>query len=734
MSKVPWKCPVDVQRWLAYFGNDVPVEWTMRMNSLPLQAFHLLAAVFQLLLGMYVLVVGARQLEGTALLCNCFVRIVGMMIVRQVQDYKMQSNIHMVLFLFTHALNAYSSILPQDDIYRYRALAMNFISWKVYPALFVFPRVLSNWFLILSGATEVIALILADSIHGTSTPARVYVTLFVYSICFQPLHEMSRGRFRMLYEAQQQLMVEASLLQKMLAMLCDGSITLGQDANTILNSNQGFDYLMGRSMEGESLMKYIPESKKDQERERVRHAFGRAQAEPVLIPTTLTSNVMGAQNMELFIVYQGSTRKLKDPEQQARYLVGIRKASQCERSADDDFQIDEPLGWHANAQNNESEPHMKKNQTVQEKVLRCEAEFKQEQILHGALRKELKNLIRGGCATKSAVSAPTVVQQPAQICSVNQTFCSGNSCLPDVAEVWKEGHSVPTSIMEVAPGDRVLCLDEWAGTVGYIPVTAVHISDAHQTSWLMVILEDGSTQQMTADHPVYPHAHGQPCQCSRACDLKPGYHTLPVLKLVHVPVQAVEHVEADPERTHVDIHPKKASLSVTDSRRYTVLTRCGPEHGSQSGMAVGAVTLPGENNVVCHNSFLHVVNGEPRDLRRCSSEPALHVAATQNASVVSSTLSNALSSKLSSTLSSGSATILMWDEDICKTSFVAALYAKNLPSAGSRMHESPSCKPCLFQGRLGKQWAPCWKGALCEYCHINTAHSKRQYTKRSLRL
>jgi len=265
----------------------------------------------------------------------------------------------------------------------------------------------------------------------------------------------------------------------------------------------------------------------------------------------------------------------------------------------------------------------------------------------------------------------------------------------------------------------------------------------------MVTLEDGSVQQMTSDHPVYPYAHGQPCLCVTACGLKPGYHMLPVLKLVHVPVKAVEHVEPDTASILVDMNPKKASLSVTDNRRYTVLTRCGSERGSQSYMAVGAVEPPGGKDVIYRNTFLDVVTEGPGVLRRCSSEPALHHTATKNAtqngaqnttqnatqssSIVSSSMVS--SSIVSSACSSGSASIVMWDQDVCKVSFVAALNAKHLPSAGSHLHEATKCSPCLFQARQSKQqWAPCWKGALCDHCHINAVHPKRPYAKKKLRL
>jgi len=50
----------------------------------------------------------------------------------------------------------------------------------------------------------------------------------------------------------------------------------------------------------------------NEEHERLKQAFERAQKEPVLIPTTLTSKTMAAQNVEFFIVHRGSAIEPSD--------------------------------------------------------------------------------------------------------------------------------------------------------------------------------------------------------------------------------------------------------------------------------------------------------------------------------------------------------------------------------------------------------------------------------------
>jgi len=170
------------------------------------------------------------------------------------------------------------------------------------------------------------------------------------------------------------------------------------------------------------------------------------------------------------------------------------------------------------------------------------------------------------------------------------------------------------------------------------------------------------------------------------------------------------------------------SLSVTDNRRYTVLARCGSEQGDQCCMAVGAVAPSAGKDVITHNTFLHVVSEEAGVLRRCMSEPALHAThiPPSDAGTQSSSTTTQSGSAASSILSSSEdASIVMWNQNVCKASVVAALRSNTLPSAGSYLHQSGSCRPCLFETRQNKQWAPCWKGALCNHCHINVGHMRR---------
>jgi len=133
----------------------------------------------------------------------------------------------------------------------------------------------------------------------------------------------------------------------MLAMLCDGLVTLEKDADMIRSCDDRFDHLMETSMEGKSLMEYIPGNERGHEQERVRQAFTRAQKEPVLIPTTLISRSRSTQTVELVIVYRGSMVQSEEETVLPGFLVGIRKVSQKEIHVNVDLDITRPEERHA---------------------------------------------------------------------------------------------------------------------------------------------------------------------------------------------------------------------------------------------------------------------------------------------------------------------------------------------------------------------------------------------------
>jgi len=341
------------------FGSSAPVEWTMQLNSLPLRVIHILCMIFSLLVFLSLILAGTA-VDGAVVTSGSFVlHCGGLIILRQTRDRNNEAKVHAVLLFVAHAFYVYSDAFIQDDIRRHRGLVRNFMMWRAVMIVFPFPRAMSYVLLTLLTVNDVVAHMMADSMHKVSMQGSPYWNMVVFSILCVPTFELTTQRSRMLYDAQEKLTLDKSLLQKLMAMLCDGSMTIGQDKDTILSSNGGFDHLMARSMKGESLMKYLPENEKHEERERVAQAFARAQKEPVLIPTTLTCKETAATNVELFIVHHGAMFESENTTLQTTYLVGIKTVLQVERSEDDDFHIDEPSGGFSahDAHDNEAEPH-----------------------------------------------------------------------------------------------------------------------------------------------------------------------------------------------------------------------------------------------------------------------------------------------------------------------------------------------------------------------------------------
>jgi len=319
----------------------------MQIHSRPLQVFHSFVAIGGLVIGINTLTSGAALLGAIACFCTVVIVVVCLIAAMRTTNGKHEAIIHIILFILEQASSVYSTALVVEDFYRYRTMGVNLVLWRFVIALFAFPRGLSFLCLTICSANDVIANFLAEKVHKTTTPTRAIVNWIVYNLLVIPILELTTKRFRMLYDAQEELKLEKHLLQTMLAMLCDGSMTIASDADTILHCNEGFDLLMHTSMSGEALMRYIPDSQNDQERERVKAAFKRAKSGPVLFPTTVITENMATLNVELVIVYRGALTDSKDQKVLSGYDVGVRTVYQEGAHKDDDFDIEEPSGWQA---------------------------------------------------------------------------------------------------------------------------------------------------------------------------------------------------------------------------------------------------------------------------------------------------------------------------------------------------------------------------------------------------
>ena len=157
---------------------------------------------------------------------------------------------------------------------------------------------------------------------GDEMSSRMGVTIIVYSMGWMAIARMNIRRLGESQDAQQQLGLEKSAMASLLGMICDVSLWLATDADTIMRSDKRFDFILGRAMSGLSFCACIHEQQ-DGDLERVQAAFARAAQSPVLIPATLQFMSGHGVNVDLFIV-----KRHGDDVNSAGFLVGIRSSEQ----------------------------------------------------------------------------------------------------------------------------------------------------------------------------------------------------------------------------------------------------------------------------------------------------------------------------------------------------------------------------------------------------------------------
>jgi hypothetical protein len=208
----------------------------------------------------------------------------------------------------------------------------------------------------------------------------------------------------------------------------------------------------------------------------------------------------------------------------------------------------------------------KAGEVVQQKVLRCQAEFERERIL-GQVRSSLKqeeltssyfavedsgafsaDTLSHPCliAKKPPVSAPPVLyyERGEGDDSPDKDECGegcDQDCLPADAVTWVLNQSLPRPLSSLVPGQQVLCYDQAGGGMRYVEVTSVKQQDS-VTEWVELRLEDGTELDMTADHPVHQLDRGPTVEpyAVRAAELQAGVDTVMVLKMVPIRVEVAQ--------------------------------------------------------------------------------------------------------------------------------------------------------------------------------------------------
>jgi len=137
-----------------------------------------------------------------------------------------------------------------------------------------------------------------------------------------------------------------------------------------------------------------------------------------------------------------------------------------------------------------------------------------------------------GAFTEGLVSAGQVYansEPMPQICKPLRGVCESDSdCLPLGAKVQvlgSDGQPRHVAVEELRGDEHVLCLDHLTSAGHFVPLQSISV-DPGPSVWSRVTLEDGTSLELTADHPI--RGKGWPSKV--AADLQPGVDSLVVAK------------------------------------------------------------------------------------------------------------------------------------------------------------------------------------------------------------
>eukprot|EP00928_Gymnodinium_smaydae_P090813 TRINITY_DN7453_c1_g1_i1.p1 TRINITY_DN7453_c1_g1~~TRINITY_DN7453_c1_g1_i1.p1 ORF type:complete len:837 (+),score=71.34 TRINITY_DN7453_c1_g1_i1:56-2566(+) len=457
---------------------------------------------------------------------------------------------------------------------------------------------------------------------------------------------------------------------------------------------------------------------------------------------------------------------------------------------------------------------------VHEKVKRCQAEFQLESVrktisrshvdctahslaaasnhdhdalLRETLREDYPQLVfedDHSCASAAKVSngsAPAVMEGTCRHSGLDRSessqTCTQNDCLSPTSLVWVEGAAMPWAVSDLSAGQRILCFDHLGGTLKHTEVIEVS-QNYGPTTWADVVLADGTTLTVTADHPMHVrNVKSDRATCwgggatykMRAQDLSSDMR-LHVLKVEEVAVQSVTL------RTEIS---SSVAVSVHQPSRHTLFVGSKRQYGSVQALAIGSVSTPFDDGVhIQHrNTFLNVEETRDeysRESSRAESSPAILYGKEMSARslepdtadgpdvLVSREISEEASnlsatSTLQSADTNGSTEVVLKpapsqrdsDERVnsgvtsdvergessgtqghfgCESvslQEVLSLHSTGMNSVGGHLHKHGTCFVCIHENRARYQSnrPSCRFGALCSYCHADhedVMRAKRQ--------
>jgi len=248
-------------------------------------------------------------------------------------------------------------------------------------------------------------------------------------------------------------------------------------------------------------------------------------------------------------------------------------------------------------------------ETIKEKVLRCEAEFEHHRfkviveaeqpdpsMSSGTEIKMIASAAAppagGSChikkATPSCVSAPAFMSTELLANEFPDACCETGDCLPSDSLVWIDGFSAPRCLSTVLVGQKVLCYDSLSSSLKYASILDVGATGVTtEKEWVTIALDDGTELLMTADHPVQCYSskdNSLACTSKRAGEVRVASDEILVMRTVAVPVRSI----AAPQVAPVG-HSWK--ISVLQPDRHMVFVANHRKGASNQVMAIGPSNL-----------------------------------------------------------------------------------------------------------------------------------------------
>jgi len=243
---------------------------------------------------------------------------------KRVVRAKMEMGIVVLVFMCLAAGSSALVLFTGEYDFRVRMHCMSMQIWKTTPAIFGFSGTAAASLISWSLCLDIVIWEFVIRYWGHPSELRVHFTSLLYSIGWFGVAWMNAGRLCSIFDAQVALAAEKALMESIISMLCDATVWLSDDGNTIVRADQRLNLILGRNVEGQRVDSILPPC----EQERLQGGVSQARAAPVLLPSTLRSSMGRNIKVDMFIVGSRDMNAQGRKDQAPAFLIGLRVGSE----------------------------------------------------------------------------------------------------------------------------------------------------------------------------------------------------------------------------------------------------------------------------------------------------------------------------------------------------------------------------------------------------------------------